>query len=44
MIKIFLFSCLYKILPVHPADACHIPLSSPQTFDLLTGCTVNPMS
>lgn len=44
MIKIFLFTCLRKILPVHSAEACHIPLSSPQTFDLLTGCTVNPMS
>lgn len=44
MITIFLFTCLQKILPVHPADACHITLSSPPTFDLLTSCTVNPMS
>lgn len=41
----FFFSLVsIKSWPFHPADACHIPLSSPQTFDLLTGCTVNPMS
>lgn len=39
-----LLTCLRETLAVYPSDACHIPLCSAQTLDLLTGGTVKPMS